>query len=114
MATSSVHAFEAPSRARDAWHCAGSISSFPNIAESGTTVLSEQLPCHGSQASACKILRIPRNDDLRATQVSVQDGDAVDSDALFDQVLVFRYKYKFYAVDHVSLTEPALDLSTIQ
>jgi hypothetical protein len=144
------NAFVAPSRAGDAWFRAGPVSSFPDIAESGSSVLAEDMPMscsrrrqplapgdatsetgpegrgNGQALPGCRVFHVPKADSSRAVEVPLDAGEPRDDDdgedeaegdggggandaakaararRLEDEVLVFRYKGKFHAVDHVS------------
>jgi hypothetical protein len=59
------------------------------------------------------VFNISREDGSRGREVTVQSGalewdeDGEDKEDLKDQVLVFRYRDKFHAIDHVRLTRLA-------
>ena len=115
--------FAASSRAGGAWFFAGLASSFADVDESGSAVLAEQLPCKQNQPSsdstmsrttgnclslpACRVFGIPRDGGTEASEVVLGDREAdgenngAERSRLEDQVMVFRYKGKFHAVDHV-------------
>ena len=99
---------------------------------SGSGALSFPRPCgDGGKRPGCKVFHVPRTDSSLRTEVGVvvsgddgngngngnrkEGGDGKDGDGdgddgmgmqrdLTDQVLVFRYKGKFHAVDHVSFS----------
>ncbi|TGJ88221.1 hypothetical protein E0Z10_g540 [Xylaria hypoxylon] len=93
--------FIAPFRKVDAWFFAGLTSSFPNLAESGTDILYEPRLCgKGKSVRGCKVFNVPSGDSSQAQEI---EGDAMtshDGVALQDEVLIFQYKGKFYAVDN--------------
>ncbi|KAI1079434.1 hypothetical protein F5B20DRAFT_164146 [Whalleya microplaca] len=94
--------FTAPSRGGNAWLCVGLASSFPNIIESGSTILSEHLDsCNGKGSTpGCKVFYVPTADSSQARPV---EGDAIlrsEGGGLRDQVLVFKYKGKIHAIDN--------------
>ncbi|GAP90497.1 putative rieske domain-containing protein [Rosellinia necatrix] len=93
--------FVSPSREGDAWFFAGLTSSFPSLTESGADVLDEPQPCgNGESSPGCKVFHVPLSDASQAKQV---EGDAMTSHngvALQDQVLIFQYKGKIYAIDN--------------
>lgn len=71
--------------------------------------LAQLRPCSGGQRPGCKVFYAPEGDSTR-TEVAVRQEAperAVAGDDLKDQVLVFQYKGKFHAVDHVSGLLPA-------
>lgn len=105
------------------WTFVGRTSEFPDVDGLDENNLAEKRPCkNGSRNGAaneevlpgCKVFRIPRT--AAGPSVVVEDGDAAiveeiapeDAGApehmkgMRDQVLVFRYKGKFHAVDNVS------------
>ncbi|KAI0548589.1 hypothetical protein F4679DRAFT_313566 [Xylaria curta] len=99
--TTPLVSFNAPSRKRDAWFFAGLVSSFPNLAESGTHVLDEQRLCgNGEYLPGCKVYHVSAGDGSQAEQI---EGDAMSlhsGAALQDQVLIFQYQGKIHAVDN--------------
>ncbi|XMA15229.1 hypothetical protein WAI453_008020 [Rhynchosporium graminicola] len=93
----------------DTWFLAGLSTSFPNITASGTTPLSNSLPCQDSEilAPGCKVFHVPNNDSSLATGLDMNPGTATESKEiapasldLRDQVVVFQYQADFHAVDH--------------
>jgi hypothetical protein len=97
------------SRASNPWFHAGPSSSFPDIDPSlDSADLSQPRACShkGTSVQGCKAFSISRADGAKGKPVTVyagalewdEDGTAQD---LSDQVLVFRYRGKFHAVDHV-------------
>ncbi|KAB8304099.1 hypothetical protein EYC80_003520 [Monilinia laxa] len=91
------NAFVGHSRAGDAWFLTGTTTSFPNITDSGNTVLSNRLPCKGAFAPGCKVFQVSFNNSTQAVEVDLDDAIAV---GLKEQVMVFQYQGKFHAVDH--------------
>ncbi|RYO76048.1 hypothetical protein DL766_002583 [Monosporascus sp. MC13-8B] len=99
------------SRREDPWTFIGLASSFPNVELDGTS-LAEKRSCDGDSAAGCKVFQIPRatapgvvaDDAVAAEEVAIREGEEAWSPEYFrglkDQVLVFRYKGKFYAVDN--------------
>ncbi|RYP57227.1 hypothetical protein DL769_009615 [Monosporascus sp. CRB-8-3] len=98
-------------RRGDPWIFVGLASSFPNVELDGTS-LAEKRPCGSDTAAGCRVFQIPRvtapglvADDAAAAE-EVQLGEGEEERfleylrGLKDQVLVFRYKGKFYAVDN--------------
>ncbi|ORY67571.1 uncharacterized protein BCR38DRAFT_427503 [Pseudomassariella vexata] len=100
MAASFFSAFKAPSRSGSAWFSVGLASSFPDITESGSTAISQRLPCKSSSVPGCKVFRVSRNDSSSATEVPLDDVQDPELGGLKDQVLVFQYKGKFHAVNN--------------
>lgn len=73
-------------RSTAAWYSVGLASDLPNLDEDGQRV-----------APKCKAFTIPTNGPMER----VEDIDLPGE--LKDQVLVFKYKGKYHAIDHVSL-----------
>lgn len=93
------------SRAGDAWFCAGPTSAFPNITSEDAGQLADPRPCQGDEAitAGCKVFHVPRDDSSRAAEVPLTSSDAPpEVGGLRDQVLIFQYKGKFHAINHVS------------
>ncbi|CAK7206728.1 hypothetical protein SEUCBS139899_009534 [Sporothrix eucalyptigena] len=93
-----------------AWFNAGPAVAYPDIQpmDADTTVaevISTPRPCGSTiPVPGCKIFHISTDPSgvMSATEVLVQDVAQVEgTDALKDQVLIFQYKGKFHAVDHV-------------
>ncbi|KAF3067087.1 hypothetical protein GL218_08838 [Daldinia childiae] len=92
--------FSAPSRKGDAWFYVGLTSSFPNITDSGSTILSESSSCaEQNSAPGCKVFHVPASDSSQARQI---EGDSIfhPEGGLRDQVLVFKYKSKIHAINN--------------
>lgn len=102
--------FWGPSRQDPGWFSAGLASAFPDIGAdpSDTQSLAQVRLCGAGQKPGCKAFYAPRDNSTR-TEVEIGDeamADAVAGSGLKDQVLVFQYKGKFYAIDHVSRLSP--------
>ncbi|KAJ7155102.1 hypothetical protein C8R46DRAFT_436516 [Mycena filopes] len=107
--------FTGSSRAGAAWFPVGLASTFPDL-DGETEVLSNLRPCGPSSMESrkpgCKVFHVPKENSAQASEVAVvsdldsAESDDSDSDSratsldLKDQVLVFRYRGKFHAVDH--------------
>ncbi|KAH8756713.1 hypothetical protein F5883DRAFT_569101 [Diaporthe sp. PMI_573] len=107
-----------PSRPDDDWFFAGLASSFPNITDSSEPYfkLVWPQPCKAASGFAdtttkvpgCKIFHpkaAPSPADTKGAEATVEqiDTDAAageDAWLMKEQVLVFRYKGRFHAVDH--------------
>lgn len=99
-------AFRGPSQQNRDWFSVGLSSSFPDLGtEAGEgTHLAHPLPCKTGQRPGCVAFQAPENGG-KATEVAVgQEAleDTVAGADLKDQVLVFQYRGKFHAIDHVS------------
>lgn len=92
--------FLRPSRAQNAWFPAGLTSSYPNLDDSMR--VSEQRPCGGKFVPGCRVFHVPQDDSSKATEISIDDWKDPDLGGnAKDQVMVFQYKGKFIAVNHV-------------
>jgi hypothetical protein len=95
-----------PSSGRnDTWISAGLASSYPDVTSSGTTQLSELLFSESSPDAqrACKVFCTAKSEGGKVLEIDVDalDGEDEDEGMMKDQVLVFRYKGTFYAVNNV-------------
>lgn len=110
--------FLAPSRPTQGWFKAGASSSYPDIdPEVDSADLSQPRQwsaCPGSQGATttttsvpgCKVFSVSRQDGTSGKEVAVQSGaleldDEEEVEDLKDQVLIFRYRGKLKALDHV-------------
>lgn len=82
--------FKSPSNPGAAWHRVGLASAFPDLAEEGD---------NGRVRLGCKAFSIPKTNDSEQNPV---EADLDIPEDLQNQVLVFKYKGKINAVDHVS------------
>lgn len=104
--------FEAPSRLGAEWFSVGLASSFPDSGLDDDN-LAKYRACNEEHRPGCKVFQVPKEDSSQRAEVLIdQDGDLESSDlkGLKDQVLVFKYRGKFHAVDHVS---PSATVNTI-
>lgn len=95
----------APGQADATWFAAGLTSTFPETDELAAN-LAQFRKCEGTASfgPGCRVFQVPKDDPSQAAEVSVGDTDFEAGEALKDQVLVFQYKGKFHAVDHVRLS----------
>lgn len=93
----------APSRSQTGWFSVGATSSFPDVGLVEGS-LSEVRGCGADLKPGCKVFHVPRTDGLQISEVPIKSGEAALSDLgdLNEQVLVFQYRGKFHAIDHVS------------
>jgi hypothetical protein len=103
--------FRGRSRTGSEWFSVGVESSFPEVGlesdenQKAHEIESESRLCgvrgsHGENAKpGCKIFHVPTTDSSQRTELEIPDESAQD---LTDQVLIFKYRGKFHAVDHVS------------
>jgi len=99
--------FEPPSRAGAQWFSAGLSSSFPDLDSDDDDNLSELRICNGDLTPGCKVFQVPQQACSAMSQLAVAPDaqDLIDAGGdLKDQVLIFQYKGKFHAIDHVSKT----------
>ncbi|KAF2665156.1 hypothetical protein BT63DRAFT_86472 [Microthyrium microscopicum] len=89
----------------EGWINVGLTSSFPNISDSGSIVLAEQVSCDDKSIGehGCKVFLAPDAEDgnVQATQLSEHPNEQVNASLRKGhQVLVFQYRGKFHAVDN--------------
>lgn len=86
------------------WFSVGLTSSFPNLGLDDE-VVAQPRDCGGSLKPGCKVFQAPGEDGSEQAEVQIAERHPesfqVDRD-LKDQVLVFQYRGKFHAIDHVS------------
>lgn len=89
----------------DAWFSVGLASSFADLGADDNAV-GELRFCGAGPAQGCKVFHVPTTDSSQAVELSAGENAAAQSSDtgadLRDQVLVFQYRGKFHAVDHVS------------
>jgi hypothetical protein len=98
--------FVATSRRGQPWFSAGLASSFPDVTNSGTVILSDQLACDAPNPTkhSCKVFLAPDIQDSKTQAIQLSDDPKDQLDASLrqgDQVLIFQYKGKFHAIDNV-------------
>ncbi|KAL6903239.1 hypothetical protein GGI43DRAFT_401553 [Trichoderma evansii] len=97
-----MNSFEEESQLGAEWFSVGLASSFPDLGFDDDN-LAKYRTCNADSKPGCKVFQVPREDSLQSAEVAIrEDGTLQRSDmkGLKDQVLVFRYKGKFHAVDH--------------
>ncbi|GAO18912.1 uncharacterized protein UV8b_02759 [Ustilaginoidea virens] len=90
------------SRPDTSWVPVGPASSFPDLGEDTGSLLESRL-CDAKLQPGCKIFRVPKDDPSKSEQVFLSSDDPEApgrGDDLLDQVLIFRYRGRFHAVDH--------------
>jgi hypothetical protein len=101
--------FQQTSRLGDAWFSVGLASSFPDIGiDEIDGDLSQPRLCDADHKPGCKVFYVPVTNSPDRKEVSLASEDASEGADLKDQVLVFQYRGKFHAIDHVSAL-PARD-----
>ncbi len=96
--------FWSSSRAAAKWLPAGPISDFPDVGTDDGNVIQSRR-CDEKMQPGCKIFHVPKADVTQMSEVIIpaHTTQSPSSGAeLQDQVVVFRYKGKIHAVDHVS------------
>ena len=93
------------SRTAGDWFCVGPASAFPDLGDDRPLVSN----CAPDTKPGCKVFHVPGDDPSKSTEVAVANDPNNDDAAaaseigdMTDQVLVFRYRGKIHAVDHVS------------
>jgi len=98
--------FRAPSRSGSEWFSVGPASEFPDLGQDEAVVedgaLLHPRPCGDQKKPGCKVFHVPKTDTSKRTEVDVVAEDPEAERDMTDQVLVFRYREKFHAIDHVS------------
>lgn len=94
--------FRTPSRSGAEWFSVGPASAFPDLGDDGA--VSQPKICGADDTKpGCRVFYVPKENSTQRTEVLItsdQDPEAVGD--LTDQVLVFRFRGKIHAVDHVS------------
>jgi len=105
--------FRVPSRSGAEWFSVGPASAFPDLDDDGAVSQSKIPICgaadddnvsgNGNAKPGCKVFYVPREDSRQRVEISItSDQDQSPEVDLTDQVLVFRFRGKIHAVDHVS------------
>ncbi|OIW23421.1 hypothetical protein CONLIGDRAFT_586009 [Coniochaeta ligniaria NRRL 30616] len=81
--------FRAAPKSGSDWFPVGHASSFPDL-------VSQPLLCKGDATPGCKVFHIPKQDTSQGTEVPIAEIGG----PLKEQVLVFRFRGKFHAIDH--------------
>lgn len=103
-----MQSFRARSRADAGWFSAGLASSFPDLGTDDGN-LSDLRFCDADLKPGCKVFHAPKpqgNAPPQSSELEVASDGAGFSELegdLKDQVMVFKFRGKFHAVDHVSL-----------
>jgi hypothetical protein len=95
--------FAASSRKGDSWVFVGITSGFPNLDLDGASV-SELRHCRDGLVPGCKVFEVPRTGASSVAEFQLED---LSLNALKNQVLIFQYKGKFHAIDHVRPESPS-------
>lgn len=106
------NSFSQSSRAGNAWFYAGLTSAYPNVDDSSR--VSEQRLCRGKFTPGCRIFHVPREDSSKAFEVAIDDWRDPEVGNPKDHVMVFQYKGKFVAINHVCPIKSELPPTSIQ
>lgn len=98
-----MNIFRAPFRAGAEWFSVGLASSFPDLG-TDDDILSEIRDCSGDPKPGCRVFHAPKADSGERWRplIELDDLESCNPLELKDQVLVFQYRGKFHAIDHVS------------
>jgi hypothetical protein len=97
----------------DPWFSVGLTSSFPDLTDSGNAVLAEKIACLSATSAelhGCKVFLAPDKGDRSTAAIQLSDDPKEQLDASLrkgDQVLIFRYKGQFHALDNVHALDPS-------
>ncbi|KAG6039078.1 hypothetical protein E4U41_003346 [Claviceps citrina] len=107
--------FLSRSRPDTTWVSAGLASTFPDLGDDMGSLV-EARRCNSNSNSnnnsndghvrrpGCKVFRVPRDDPSRYEEIAIADDGLEEGqssgDELLNQVVVFRYRGRFHAVDH--------------
>ncbi|KAF6824863.1 rieske domain-containing protein [Colletotrichum plurivorum] len=100
-----MQSFRSRSRADAGWFSAGLASSFPDVGSDDGN-LSDLRFCDADLKPGCKVFHAPKpagNGPPQSTEMEVASDGAGFSELegdLKDQVMVFKFRGKFHAVDH--------------
>jgi hypothetical protein len=61
----------------------------------------EQRLCEGKYKPGCRIFHVPREDSSQAAEIAIDEWKDAGAGDSKDQVMVFKYRGKFVAVNHV-------------
>lgn len=81
------------------WTFVGRTSEFPDVDDDAGNLAKHRV-CNTKSIPGCKAFHIPKEDISSSKEVEI--GDDALGKPLTDEVLIFQYKGKFHAVDHVS------------
>lgn len=94
--------FGSSARPEAGWFSVGLVSSFPNLGDDDGNILQGRTTCGAESRPGCKVFHAPKTEPQRA-EVEIDGEDFFPlEEEMKDQVLVFQYRGRFHAVDHVS------------
>lgn len=98
-----MYRFGTGSRTDAQWLFVGLASAFLDVESDGAN-LSQSRPCNAGFKPGCKVFYTSNEDGGNRSQEhkGLTEGDLDEALDLKSQILVFQYKGKFHAIDHVS------------
>ncbi len=96
--------FWPPTRPDAQWVSVGPLAQFPDVAADDGNLIQPRA-CDAKSQPGCRILVVPKSDPSHSAEIAIPAGAATspsEGQDLKDQVVVFRYRDKVHAVDHVS------------
>jgi hypothetical protein len=108
-----MNIFWNPSKAAAKWLFVGPISDFPDVGDDDGNVIQSRR-CDEKLQPGCRIFHVPKADVSQMSEVVIpaHSMSSPSSGAeLQDQVMVFRYKGKLHAIDHVCESKPSLSFN---
>ncbi|KAK1751429.1 hypothetical protein QBC47DRAFT_307884 [Echria macrotheca] len=92
--------FRAPAKSGGDWFPVGPATSFPDVGHDGAVSLPQSCGSEPNR-TGCKVFHVPKEDSKQRTEIAVcPDDDPDAAPDMTDQVLVFRFRGKFHAIDH--------------
>ncbi len=99
-----MNSFWPPTRPDAQWVSVGPLAQFPDVAADQGNLIQPRA-CDAKSLPGCRILVVPKSDPSQAAEIAIPAGAATsptEGQDLKDQVVVFRYRDKMHALDHVS------------
>ncbi|KAM3512406.1 hypothetical protein MY11210_003972 [Beauveria gryllotalpidicola] len=97
--------FWPPTRPQAQWIFVGPLAQFPDVGGDDGNLIQPRA-CNAKSLPGCRILVVPKTDPSHAAEIAIPPGAATspsEGQDLKDQVVVFRYRDKVHAVDHVRI-----------
>ncbi len=94
-----IQPFSGTSRTAEKWFNAGLASTYPDIDDN--VRIGELRLCNGKHIPGCRVFYVPREDGSQATEIKIDDWKDDEAGDTRNQVMIFQYRGKFIAVDHV-------------
>lgn len=102
--TPAMNYFWPPTRPDAQWVLVGPLAHFPDVADDDGNLIQPRA-CDAQRLPGCRIMVVPKTDPAQASEILIPAGavtSPTEGEDLTDQVVVFRYRDKVHAVDHVS------------